>query len=278
MIITSARQIKSQIDEELLDVGILLHQLLLHQDLFIVLHLTVLRDGGVAVELQLVVTVLRLAWLVVGVLVGVVVGQGHLAELLLRGVGHGARLEVWFGRVLQGGDQLEPHVRENKVGNVNDSRKRTAKTSLAALHSSPPGSPCCPLNRRDGKDGGHTQTQLHRLVAGQVLRGDSHGSPKEVQAHFALSQLVLGDGTLSLACPLKAIVTVGLAGTVVPIFIVFRQLHFSKLLVDNRLNIGRVGLQGGHGGNRVLRRHDGKRTFKVNTKDSLKKCYQAIKL
>ena len=32
-----------------------------------------LRDRGVAVELQLVVTVLRLAWLVVGVLVGVVV-------------------------------------------------------------------------------------------------------------------------------------------------------------------------------------------------------------
>ena len=58
------------------------------------LHLAVLRDRGVAVELQLVVTVLRLAWLVVGVLVGVVVGQGHLAELLLRGVGHGARLEV----------------------------------------------------------------------------------------------------------------------------------------------------------------------------------------
>merc|ERR1711928_116621 len=56
-----------------LDVDILLYQLLLHQDLFLVLHLAVLRDGGVAVELQLVVTVLRLAWLVVG--------QGHLAEL-----------------------------------------------------------------------------------------------------------------------------------------------------------------------------------------------------
>ena len=83
---------KSQMDEELLDVDILLDQLLLHQDLFLVL--AVLRDGGVAVELQLVVTVLRLAGLVVGVLVGVVVGQGHLAELLLRGVWHGARLEV----------------------------------------------------------------------------------------------------------------------------------------------------------------------------------------
>ena len=71
---TSARQFKSQIDEELLDPGILLHRLLLHQDLFLVLLLAVLRDGGVAVvELQLVVTVLRLDWLVVGVLVGVTV-------------------------------------------------------------------------------------------------------------------------------------------------------------------------------------------------------------
>ena len=71
---TSARQFKSQKDEELLDPGVLLHQLLLHQDLFFVLHLAVLRDGGVAVvELQLVVTVLRLNWLVVGVLVVVVV-------------------------------------------------------------------------------------------------------------------------------------------------------------------------------------------------------------
>merc|ERR1719394_38950 len=264
---------KSQMDEELLDVDILLDQLLLHQDLFLVL--AVLRDGGVAVELQLVVTVLRLAWLVVCVLVGVVVGQGHLTELLLRGVGHSARLEVWFGRVLQGRDQLVPHVGENRVGHVNDGRKWTAKTSLAALHSSPPGSPCCSLNRGDRKDGGHTQTQLHRLVAGQVLRGDRQGSPEEVQAHFALSQLVLGDGALSLTCPLEAVVAVGLAGTIVPIFFVFRQLHLSKLLVHNRLNISRVGLQGGHGSNRVLGRHDGKTSFKIDTKDSLKKCYQA---
>ena len=60
--------------KELQDPGILLHWLLLHQDLLLVLHLAVLRDGGVAVvELQLVVTVLRLDWLVVGVLVGVTV-------------------------------------------------------------------------------------------------------------------------------------------------------------------------------------------------------------
>merc|ERR1719167_257494 len=267
---------KSQMDEELLDVDILLDQLLLHQDL--VLHLAVLRDGGVAVELQLVVTVLRLAWLVVGVLVGVVVGQGHLAELLLRGVGHGARLEVWFGRVLQGRDQLEPRVGENRVGHVNDGRKRTAKTSLAALHSSPPGSPCCSLNRGDGKDGGHPKTQLHRLVAGQVLRGDRQGSPEKVQAHFALSQLILGDGAISLTCPLEAVVAIGLAGTVVPIFFVFRQLHLSELLVDNRLNINRVRLQGGHGGNRVLVRHDSKRSLKSTIKTLLRKCYQARKL
>ena len=62
-----AMQFKSQIDEEFLDLGVHLHQLLLHQDLFLVLYLVVLRDGGVAVELQLIVAVLRLAWLVVGV-------------------------------------------------------------------------------------------------------------------------------------------------------------------------------------------------------------------
>ena len=60
-------QFKSQLDEEFLDLGVLLHQLLLRQDLFLVLYLVVLRDGGVAVELQLIVAVLRLAWLVVGV-------------------------------------------------------------------------------------------------------------------------------------------------------------------------------------------------------------------
>ena len=62
-----AMQFKSQIDEEFLDLGVHLHQLLLHQDLFLILYLVVLRDGGVAVELQLVVAVLRLAELVVGV-------------------------------------------------------------------------------------------------------------------------------------------------------------------------------------------------------------------
>ena len=65
--VTLAMQFKSQIDEEFLDLGVHLHQLLLHQDLFLVLYLVVLRDGGVAVELQLVVAVLRLAELVVGV-------------------------------------------------------------------------------------------------------------------------------------------------------------------------------------------------------------------
>ena len=65
--ITLAMQFKSQIYEEFLDLGVLLHQLLLHQDLFLVFYLVVLRDGGVAVELQLVVAVLRLAELVVGV-------------------------------------------------------------------------------------------------------------------------------------------------------------------------------------------------------------------
>ena len=58
--VTLAMQFKSQIDEEFLDLGVHLHQLLLHQDLFLVLYLVVLGDGGVAVELQLVVAVLRL--------------------------------------------------------------------------------------------------------------------------------------------------------------------------------------------------------------------------
>ena len=62
--VTLAMQFKSQIDEEFLDLGVHLHQLLLHQDLFLVLYLVVLGDGGVAVELQLVVAVLRLAELV----------------------------------------------------------------------------------------------------------------------------------------------------------------------------------------------------------------------
>ena len=52
-------QFKSPIDEELLDLGVLLLQLLLHQDLFLVFHLAVLRDGGVAVELQLVVNMAK---------------------------------------------------------------------------------------------------------------------------------------------------------------------------------------------------------------------------
>ena len=58
--------------------------------------------------MYLFVTVLRLAWLVVGVLVGVVVGQGHLAELvdgvLVRFVvrqGHLAEL-LLMGGELQG--------------------------------------------------------------------------------------------------------------------------------------------------------------------------------
>ena len=78
----------NQIDEDLgvflhqlLLHQLLLHQLLLHQDLFLVLYLVVLRDGGVAVELQLVVAVLGLAGLVVGVFVEVVVGHGYLAEI-----------------------------------------------------------------------------------------------------------------------------------------------------------------------------------------------------
>ena len=54
-----------------------------------------LRDvRGVAVVLQLIFAALRVARFIVGILVRVVVGQGHLAKLLLRGERLGARLEV----------------------------------------------------------------------------------------------------------------------------------------------------------------------------------------
>ena len=49
---------------------------------------------GVAVVLQLIFTTLRVAGFVVGILVGVVVGQGHLTKLLLRGEWLSARLKV----------------------------------------------------------------------------------------------------------------------------------------------------------------------------------------
>ena len=59
----------NQIDEDLgvflhqlLLHQLLLHQLLLHQDLFLVLYLVVLRDGGVAVELQLVVSGINMGY------------------------------------------------------------------------------------------------------------------------------------------------------------------------------------------------------------------------
>merc|ERR1719290_111208 len=54
---------------------------------------------GVAVVLQLVFAALRVAGFVVGILLRVVVGQGHLSELLLRGEWLSARLEVWLGKM-----------------------------------------------------------------------------------------------------------------------------------------------------------------------------------
>ena len=51
---------------------------------------------GVAVVLQLIffITILRVAGFVVSILIRVVVGQGHLSKLLLRGERLSARLEV----------------------------------------------------------------------------------------------------------------------------------------------------------------------------------------
>ena len=59
-------------------------------------------DHRCDIMMYLFVTVLRLAWLVVGVLVGVVVGHGHLAELVVRVlvgvvVGHGHLAELVVG-------------------------------------------------------------------------------------------------------------------------------------------------------------------------------------
>ena len=60
-----------RIDLELLELGVLLHQ-----NLFLVLHLAVLRDGGIVLQLSSDSHV-------VGVLVGVVEGPGHLAVIVL---------------------------------------------------------------------------------------------------------------------------------------------------------------------------------------------------
>ena len=64
-----------RIDLELLELCVLLHQ-----NLFLVLHLAVLRDGGVELQLSSDPHV-------VGALVQVVVGQGHLAVIVLIGGG-----------------------------------------------------------------------------------------------------------------------------------------------------------------------------------------------
>ena len=66
-----------RIDLELLELGVPLHQ-----NLFLVLHLAVLRDGGIVLQLSSDSHV-------VGVLVGVVEGPGHLAVIVLIGGGGG---------------------------------------------------------------------------------------------------------------------------------------------------------------------------------------------
>ena len=69
-------------------------KLRLSRDLLLLLRLAFRDVRGVAVVLQLIFAALRVAGFVVGILVRVVVGQGHLAKLLLRGERLGARLEV----------------------------------------------------------------------------------------------------------------------------------------------------------------------------------------
>ena len=73
-----------RIDLELLELGVLLHQ-----NLFLVLHLAVLRDGGIVLQLSSDSHV-------VGVLVGVVEGPGHLAVIVLIGGGEGGIIrQTW---------------------------------------------------------------------------------------------------------------------------------------------------------------------------------------
>merc|ERR1719402_2212162 len=212
---------------------------------------------GVAVVLQLVFAALRVAGFVVGILLRVVVGQGHLSELLLRGEWLSARLEVWFGRILHIRDQVEAQVGEDRVDGVDDGRGAVT-SSFNILSPSPPCSSSSSLERGNRKNGGHAQAHLHWLVAGHILRGNRHSSPIEVQANSALSQGILSHGALGLTCPFQAIITVRFAGAVVAIifFLLLVKLHLSKLPVDNSSHGGNnFRLHGRHGGNFFNRRH-----------------------
>merc|ERR1712010_189154 len=95
---------------------------------------------GVAVVLQLILAALGVAGFVVGILVRVVVGQGHLSKLLLRGEGLSARLEVWFGRILHIRDQVEAQVGEDRVDGVDDG-KGAVTSCFNILGPSSPRSP-----------------------------------------------------------------------------------------------------------------------------------------
>merc|ERR1719402_1559671 len=212
---------------------------------------------GVAVVLQLVFAALRVAGFVVGILLRVVVGQGHLSELLLRGEWLSARLEVWFGRILHIRDQVEAQVGEDRVDGVDDGRGAVTSSSFNILSPSPPYSSSSSLERRNRKNGGHAQAHLLWLVAGHILRGHRHSSPIEVQADSALSQGILSHGALGLACPFQAIIAVRFAGAVVAIiFFLLLKLHLSKLPIDNSSHGGNnFRLHGRHGGNFFNRRH-----------------------
>merc|ERR1719402_1175616 len=106
---------------------------------------------GVAVVLQLVFAALRVAGFVVGIPHRVVVGQGHLSELLLRGEWLSARLEVWFGGILHIRDQVEAQVGEDRVDGVDDGRGAVTGSSFNILGPSPPCSSSSSLERGNRK-------------------------------------------------------------------------------------------------------------------------------
>merc|ERR1712111_283528 len=176
---------------------------------------------------------------IISILVRVIISQGHLSKLLLRSERLGTRLQVRLGRILKSRSKLNANIGEDRVDNSHQHGRRTGD-HLNVLGPSPLSSPNSSLQREKRKNCSCTKTHLHWLEARQVLRGHGESSIGIVDAHIALSQGIFKHGALSLASPLQAIITVHLTWTVVTIILfVLRQLHITKLLVDDILIDGR---------------------------------------
>merc|ERR1719184_526290 len=82
---------------------------------FRLFHILLVRGHrDVAVILQLV-TLLRLAGHIVGVLIGIVVGECHLAKLLLWGERLSTRLKMRLGRVLHSRSKMKANDVEDSI-------------------------------------------------------------------------------------------------------------------------------------------------------------------